>query len=183
MANLDESGFRDSPPAGTPAPESESLPVRTRHYYPVDRGTLYSLRDASLALEIPEGQLRRAILLDEVPAADVDDERQYLLDGAALQTYIRSIRPAENCVFPDNGNLFLELAYCLVIPLLILLVLIFARTPEPSHPGATTKQAPPADCVPGDASGGSRENSGPASERHEPASEPCPPDSNVFPNF
>jgi len=176
MDTLDESGFRDSSPAGTPTPESGPLSPRSRHYYPVDRGTLYSLRDAALALEIPEGKLRRAILLDEVPAADVDDERQYLLDGAALQAFIRRTRPHENCVFPDNGSLFLELAYCLVIPLLILLVLIFARSPDPARPGAATKQTSPAVCVPGDATGGAGENA-------EPASEPCPADSNVFPDF
>jgi hypothetical protein len=176
MDTLDESGFRDSPPAGNPSPESGPLPTRARHYYPVDRGTLYSLRDAALALEISEGKLRRAILLDEVPAADVDDERQYLLDGAALQAYIRRIRPNENCMFPDNGNLFLELAYCLVIPLLILLVLIFAKSPDPARPGAAIKQTPPADCVPGDASGGAQENA-------DPASEPCPRDSGAFPDF
>jgi len=176
MDTLDESGFRDSTPADNPSPEPGPLPPRSRHYYPVDRGTLYSLRDAALALEIPEGKLRRAILLDEVPAADVDDERQYLLDGAALQAFIRRTRPYENCVFPDNGSLFLELAYCLVIPLLILLVLIFARTPDPARPGTTTKQTPPAACVPGDASGEARENA-------EPDSEHCPRDSNVFPDF
>jgi len=179
MDTLDESGFRDSPPAANPTPASGPHPARSRHYYTVDRGTLYSLRDAALALEISEGTLRRAILLDEVPAADVDDERQYLLDGAALQAYIRRVRPNENCVFPNNGNLFLELAYCLIIPLLILLVLIFAKSPEPVRPGAAIKQTPPADCVPGDASGGGRGNAAPALEPWEP----CPQESNALPNY
>lgn len=135
--------------SGEPAPASEAK--RPKRFYPIDRGTAYSLEDAAKALEIPEGKLRRAILMDDLAAEQVDDDRHYLLQGDALQNYVRHLRPAEECVFVENGNLLLELAYCLIIPLLILLLLIFAKTPEMPRSDQTAHPAPPADCSPRDA--------------------------------
>lgn len=162
-------GGRDLPSA-TPPRDS-----RPRHYYPIDRGLVYSLQDAARAAELPEGKLRRAILLDELAACEVDDDRHYLIDGAALQTYLRRLHRAENCAFPENDNLWLELAYCLVIPLLILLILIFAKTPEGPRSDSPAPKPPGAERAMDDAS------TPPGVAPWDPGVRPS--DANGFPNY
>lgn len=80
--------------------------ARPKKYYRIRRLAIYSLRQAEVALNLSEGQLRRAIVLDYLPAIDAADDRQYLIEGSTLQTYVRRIRPAEDCVFPTNNGLY-----------------------------------------------------------------------------
>src|SRR5581483_6473798 len=122
MGISDETPMRDlfpKGPAGAPAPGP--LPQR---FYAVDATRIYSLREAARALEMPEGTLRRAILLDRLRATEVDDDRQYLLEGSALQDFVRRLRPAEQCAFPAEDSLLPDLLTFLIIPILIVLVLL-----------------------------------------------------------
>ncbi|HLY10596.1 MAG TPA: hypothetical protein VKW04_14930 [Planctomycetota bacterium] len=146
----------DAPPASLPSPEE-----RPRHYYPIERHQVYSLREASVALDLPEGTLRRAILLEEIASEVVDDDRHYLIQGAALQDYVRFLRPQEQCEFPDGMTLWSELALVLVIPVLILFVLLLTRTAAPSRPVSPAPSLPPAAGVPGDPSDGILEKPSP----------------------
>jgi len=149
------------PGSGTPPPSSVDVPpardLRPRRFYPIDHYQTYSLQDAARALAVPEGTLRRAILLDELSALGVDDDRHYVLDGGALQDFVRHLRPAECCVFPAGDSLWLDLALLLLIPLLILLVVFLTRNPEAFRAEPPAGSTPPADCIPGDSTGGSRE--------------------------
>jgi hypothetical protein len=127
------------------------------HVYSIQRNQTYSLRDAARAIQVPEGALRRAILLDQVRAQEIDDDRQYLLEGGDLREYVRSLHPSDHCVFPEEDSLLPDLLTFLIIPVLIVLVLLFVKNPEAPRPDRPAKPGAPADCVPGDATGGSRE--------------------------
>jgi hypothetical protein len=119
----------------------------------VDRTRVYSLRDAARALEMPEGNLRRAILLDQLRATEVDDDRQYLLEGTALQEFVRTLRSGETCAFPEADSLLPDLLTFLIIPVLIVLVLLFVRGPESPKPDSpATRRPAPAVAAPSNAS-------------------------------
>jgi hypothetical protein len=61
--------------------------------------SVYSLREAALRLGLPEGMLRRAILLEDDPAMSVDDDRHYLIAGRELRRYVEVIHPSDRSVF------------------------------------------------------------------------------------
>jgi hypothetical protein len=153
MGISDESPMRDlfpNGPAGAPPPRPAPL---ARHFYAIDATRVYSLRDAARALEMPEGNLRRAILLDQLRAIEVDDDRQYLLEGSALQDFVRRLRPTEQCAFPAEDSLLPDLLTFLIIPILIVLVLLFVRGPEAPRPDSAARdRAAPAATVSPDAS-------------------------------
>src|SRR5690348_12664667 len=139
MGISDETPMRDLFPngrAGAPPPSPGPL---ARHFYSVDATRVYALRDAARALEMPERNLRRAILLDQLRATEVDDDRQYLLEGSALQDFVRRLRPAEQCAFPGEDSLLPDLLTFLIIPILIVLVLLFVRGPEASRPDSAAR--------------------------------------------
>lgn len=190
MGMPDESPFQD-PTSGAPEPSGRPdspsaprpAPGRSGHFYLIHRHQTYSLREAARALDLPEGALRRAILLDQIKAHEVDDDRQYLLQGSDLREYLRDHRPSEPCVFPEEDSLLPDLLTFLIIPVLIVLVLLFVKNPEAPRPDRPAKQSVPADCVPGDPTGGSREQGSPGNRA------PLEPDSGpggsyfVLPNF
>lgn len=170
MGNPDDTPIRDlfpDRPPGPPVVPPAAQANPPRHYYSVDRARVYSLRDAARALEMPEGNLRRAILLDQLRAVEVDDDRQYLLDGAALQEFVRRLRPAEACAFPEPDSLLPDLLTFLIIPILIVLVLLFVRSPEGARQNAPAPQRPaPAVAAP-------EEETGPTLEALPPAPSPA----------
>ncbi len=137
MGISDETPMRDLFPNG-PAGAPPQGPL-ARHFYAIDATRVYSLRDAARALEVPEGNLRRAILLDRLRAMEVDDDRQYLLEGSALQDYARHLRPSEQCAFPAEDSLLPDLLTFLIIPILIVLVLLFVRGPEAPRPDSAAR--------------------------------------------
>jgi len=152
MGISDETPMRDL----VPSRQAGSTPPGTlpRHFYAVDAARAYSLREAALALEMPEGKLRRAILLDQLRATEVDDDRQYLLEGSALQDFVRRLRPEEQCAFSAEDSLLPDLLTFLIIPILIVLVLLFVRSPEAPRPDSAARdRAAPAATVSPDASG------------------------------
>jgi|SRR5579859_386007 len=83
----------------------------------------YSLRDAAQAGALLKDQLRRAILLDEIPANPVDDGREYLIRGRHLQEYVRTLRPLERPQFEGDEGALGVLGVFLAIPLVALLFL------------------------------------------------------------
>ncbi len=59
-------------------------------------GVFYSLRDASLLSGLPESRIRRAILLEDLPAQEVPDDRHYLIQGRSLAAYVGTpVGPAQ----------------------------------------------------------------------------------------
>ena len=89
---------------------------RPKRYYAIQSGMTYALRDAARLAHLPEGQLRRAILLDRLPAQEVTDDRQYLLTGAILKRYLQSIRPKEEAIYDsDEESVFWNLGVFFLI--------------------------------------------------------------------
>ena len=65
----------------------------------------YPLHWAAQAIDVEEGRLRRAILLEDLDAIPVPDDRQYLIHGMALRAYLRTLRPSEECEFFQDQEL------------------------------------------------------------------------------
>ena len=86
----------------------------------------YSLRDAALILKIPEGQLRRSVLFGELPADEVDDDRQYVFSGKTLLAYARGRWPDETIEAAENSDTFWGLVLLLLFPLLAAVLLVIA---------------------------------------------------------
>jgi hypothetical protein len=97
--------------------------LRPVRHYAIEPHLDYSLRDAAQAGRLPKDQLRRAILLDEIPADPVDDGREYLVRGRHLQEYVRTLRPLERPRFEGAEDALGFLGVFLAIPLVALLFL------------------------------------------------------------
>lgn len=116
------------------------------HRYTIDRFTSYPLSQAAKAAEMPQGKLRRAIVLGELEAEPVADERDYLVEGRHLQEYIRSLRTNERAEFSSENDLGWVIGLFLAIPLLTLMIAIpltDATKEKPQGPTATVEDAPP----------------------------------------
>jgi hypothetical protein len=166
-------------PAGGP-PGSRRPAKGPPRFFAVDRTQVYSLKDAARALEIPEGALRRAVLMEDLRAMEVDDDRHYLLAGAALQEFLRRRHPDETCVFPDEDSLLPDLLTFLIIPILIVLALLFVKSPDGHRADPAAKTAPAA-AAPAPPSGDLREGMPPSPVR--PALDPDSPGPLPAPNY
>lgn len=82
------------------------MPRKQKRNYALSLDLMYSLPDAANRMAVAESQLRRAILLDHLPATEVADDRQYLLMGRDLGTYLERIRPSEEIVFEHTSIMF-----------------------------------------------------------------------------
>ena len=94
-------------------------PVRR---YVVHRHAVYTLRDAARAADVPLGRLRRDVVLGDVPSEPVDDDREYLVTGQALQSFILRIRPGEQADFRDAEDVDWGIGVFLAFPLIAFLV-------------------------------------------------------------
>jgi hypothetical protein len=141
------------PPRTSPRrSESSAAAPKPERYYPIRRTEAYSLKDAAAALAVPEGQLRRAILLSDLPALDVPDDRQYLLLGSTLRAYVQALRPEENCRFDPGDDVFYGMAFLAILPLIALIVsLCIMATTSPSRVQCRLHPALPAPSAPMDA--------------------------------
>ena len=102
-----------------------------RRCYCVRCDEFYSLHWAAKAIDVEEGRLRRAILLEDLDAIPVPDDRQYLIHGMALRAYLRTLRPSEECEFFQDQELVckpgLAMLLCLGVLLASVLVLLASR--------------------------------------------------------
>ena len=108
-----------------PAERSGALPSssdghssKTPRHYPICRDGVYSLKEAAQALHLPEGRLRRAILLDDLPAIDVADDRHYLIQGRILQAYVQQLRPQEEPGFQLSSMAFWPVVVLMIASML-----------------------------------------------------------------
>jgi hypothetical protein len=115
------------PAPGRPAP---------RHYS-IRSDAVYSLREAAVLVGIAEGLLRRAVLLDHLPALEPDDDRQYLFTGKTLLSYVRRLRPDEE-VLEEKGDPDLG-AWALLVLVPILAAIVSLMAAGASSP----RQSPP----------------------------------------
>ncbi len=126
-------------------------------------GALYSLREAAELTGIPEGRIRRAILLEDLPALAAPDDRQYLLLGRTLEDYLHSRRTGGVGSGPPPRSSLAESAFFFALLLVIAVLLILAssvasrspesgrsiRTPQkieatsPPGPAGEQRNAPP----------------------------------------
>ena len=97
--------------------------VRPVRHYEIWTDIRYSLRDAARAGDLSRKDLRRAILLGEIDAEPVDDDREYLLRGAALPDHLRALRPQEQPRFEGADDAARVVGVFLAIPLVALLLL------------------------------------------------------------
>jgi len=111
------------------------------HPYSIGSYDRYSLSQAARAADVPPGRLRRAIVLGELQAEPVADERDYLVSGRHLQEYIRSLRPNERAEFESDGNLGLAIALFFAVPLVMSLICAIPIV-ESALTKATPRQAP-----------------------------------------
>lgn len=98
---------------------SAPKPIRR---YAIHRHACYPIRDAARAADVPLGRLRRAVILGDVAAEAVDDDREYLVQGYALQAFVRAARPGENPDFRDAEDLDWGIGLFLAFPLVAFLV-------------------------------------------------------------
>lgn len=96
----------------------DGVTVRPRRHYAIHCDGVYSLRDAARVLNVPEEQLRRLVLMGDLPAIDCADDRQYLLRGSVLQEHVRKLRPREEAVFEIDTSAFWALGIFLLLPIL-----------------------------------------------------------------
>jgi len=101
-------------PDGFPSDAKAKVPK----YYPIRSGASYSLRDAAVLLGVPEGTLRRAILMDSIQAQELSDDRQYLIEGKSLLAYVRKLRPEEEIEEERGEGVWWSLAFLALVPLL-----------------------------------------------------------------
>jgi len=101
--------------------------------YAIDRSACYSLRDAARAADLPTRRLRRAVVLGDLPAEPVADERDYLIQGRDLQEHLRSIRRGERVVFSESESINWGIGVFLAFPLIAILTAAagFCTTPPP----------------------------------------------------
>lgn len=128
-------------------PEKEPSRCRGRimRRYAIQKDAAYSLRDAARVLRIPVSQVRRAILLNELLAIEVSDDRQYVIQGEDLEEFLRVLEPRaiiEDGHLNGGGDSIWAIAVLILIPLLALVSLIIgvlaapASTPDaPASPG------------------------------------------------
>jgi hypothetical protein len=101
-------------------------------------GVPYSLRNAARLLNLPEGRLRRAILLEGLAAEEVADGREYVIDGGVLRSFIQGIRPNEKSDQGDAWLYFWTLALLIFLPLILGFIIMFtssAHNPPAEHEG------------------------------------------------
>jgi hypothetical protein len=124
--------------AGSDVPLSftpiERTRARLRRSYALRSDAVYSLHEAARLADIPKGELRRAILLEEIPAHEVSDDRHYVLDGSALLDYLRRLRPHEEVEEEANDGVIWGLVLLALFPIVVVIVLLLA--------GATTTSKP-----------------------------------------
>jgi len=94
-------------------------PVRR---YAIHRCACYSLRDAARAADLPMSRLRRAVVLGDLPADPVSDDRDYLIRGRDLQEHLRSIRRGERADFSGVESIDWGLGIFLAFPLAAILL-------------------------------------------------------------
>ncbi|MBV8879615.1 MAG: hypothetical protein JO332_06625 [Planctomycetaceae bacterium] len=110
-----------------------SRPVRR---YSLEPQACYSLREAARLADIPVDRLRRAVVLGDVPAEPVDDDRDYLLRGQAIRDYVQSIRPGERAELHGGDDIDWGIGIFLAFPLLALFVFgIGLNCPPPPETG------------------------------------------------
>jgi len=126
----------DRPFAEDDIQDPESFPLERRgpervpaapSIHAIRQDGLYPLRDAAVLLGIPEGQLRRAVLLENLPAQEVCDDRHYLFSGTTLLAYARRPRPFEEVLERDRETAAWGLAILLLFPILAAVLLIIAE--------------------------------------------------------
>jgi hypothetical protein len=111
------------------------------HPYSIGSYDRYSLSQAARTADVPPGRLRRAIVLGELQAEPVADERDYLVSGRHLQEYIRTLRPDERAEFESDGNLGLAIALFFAVPLVMSLICAIPIV-ESARSKATPRQTP-----------------------------------------
>jgi hypothetical protein len=115
-------------------------PVR---HYEIQADLSYPLRDAARACDLPRSKLRLAILLSEIDAEPVDDDREYLLRGGALQDYLRALRPMERPRFEGAPDAVGVVGVFLAIPLVALLLLAGLQSLPVAPTGQSLPSPPP----------------------------------------
>jgi len=115
--------------------DSTLRPVRR---YAIQPDLRYSLRDAASVSDRSRHELRRAVLLGDIDAESVDDDREYLIPGRALQAHLRLLRPQERPMFEDSAQAIEIVGVFLAIPMVALLLLAGLQSIEPSEPRAPT---------------------------------------------
>lgn len=98
---------------------STARPIRR---YAIHRYACYSLRDAARAADLPPQRLRRAVILGDLPAEPVADDRDYLIRGKDLQDHLRSIRRGERADFSEAESVDWGLGIFLAFPLVAILI-------------------------------------------------------------
>lgn len=119
-------------------------PVRR---YAIQPEVRYSLRDAAALSDLSKDELRRAVVLGEIDAEPVADDRDYLIPGRALQEHVRMLRPQERPVFDGPADAIEIVGVFLAIPMVALLLLAGLRgvrqsEPEPTAPDRTLISQP-----------------------------------------
>jgi len=110
-------------------------PVRR---YAIQPELRYPLRDAAFLSDLTKDELRRAVVLGEIVAESVADDREYLIPGRALQEHLRILRPQERPVFETPADAIEIVGVFLAIPMVALLILAGLR-------GVQEPEAPPPD--------------------------------------
>jgi hypothetical protein len=123
--------------------------LRPVRHYAIQADAPYSLRDAAQASGLAEGELRRAVVLGEIEAEPVDDVRDYLIPGRALQGHVRTLRPQERAVFDGTTDAVQVAGVFLAIPLVALLLLAGLQSSGPSPTSRTAISHPPPQIEPG----------------------------------
>lgn len=111
---------------------SQGTTAQSRRRPLIRADATYSLREAAGLLDIPEGTLRRAILLDDLPAEGVCDDRHYLIEGHDLLAHFRLLRPDEESNGVSSPSIVGGAAFLALFPILaaILLLLAGMRSPK-----------------------------------------------------
>ena len=117
-------------------------PVRR---YAIQPDVLYSLRDAAQGSDLSKDEVRRAIVLGDIVAEPVPDDREYLIPGRALQEHVRMLRPQERPVFDRPADAIEIVGVFLAIPVVALLLLAglhSVQQPEAPPPDRTLISQP-----------------------------------------
>jgi hypothetical protein len=126
-------------------PPSSSFRRKTG-FYVIERRSSYSLRDASRVTRLPESQIRRAILLNELSGIEVSDDRQYLISGEDLRSYLLSIAPKAVIRSPqdesDPGSIA-ALVILILIPLLALASVVIGALSTSDRQESEFRPTPP----------------------------------------
>jgi hypothetical protein len=126
----------EGPPEASPKSSPSHARNNVPRHYPIRADTSYSLRDAAELLGLPEGTLRRAILLESLQAEELGDDRQYLLDGKSLLAFVRKLRPEEEIHEERDEGGWWGLVILLLLPLVgAILILVAGSTRSPSSEG------------------------------------------------